>query len=92
MTEHDILTARYFAALNERTAAEHKLRPSRLWQPKLFQDGNAWIALYGEDIASGVVGTGDSPEAAMLDFDAAWVRTVEETRARLCKPEKDIVI
>lgn len=47
-------------------------RPSVLYRPKLSQDGNAWIALYGDNIAVGVVGVGDSPAEAMSAFDVAW--------------------
>lgn len=46
--------------------------PSAIYRPKLFPDGNHWIALYGEDLQSGVVGTGKSPAEAIFDFDRAW--------------------
>ena len=49
------------------------VRPSVLYRPELIQDGNAWLAMYG-DLPTGCVGTGDTPEAAMADFDAAWHR------------------
>lgn len=48
-------------------------RPSVLYRPELLQDGNAWLAMYG-DLPTGCVGAGDTPEAAMADFDAAWHR------------------
>ena len=47
-------------------------RPSVVWKPKLFRDGDQWCALYGGDIQEGVAGFGDSPSAAMLDFDRSW--------------------
>lgn len=47
-------------------------RPCVLWKPCLFIDGNQWCALFGENIQEGVVGFGDSPDAAMWAFDAAW--------------------
>lgn len=47
-------------------------RPAVLFRPTLTLDGNAWIAVYGPDLQVGVVGTGDSPYAAMADFDRAW--------------------
>lgn len=56
--------------------AQH-LRPSVIWQPKLTIDGNQWCALYGQDLLNGVSGFGSTPESAMLDFDAAWVRDLE---------------
>lgn len=48
-------------------------RPSAIYRPELVQDGNAWLAMYG-DLPSGCVGTGDTPEAAMRDFDATWFK------------------
>lgn len=47
-------------------------RPSTIYRPRLFIDGNKWCALYGENIQDGVCGFGDSPEAACDDFDRAW--------------------
>lgn len=47
-------------------------RPSVLFRPKLVQDGNAWIAMYG-DLPTGCVGTGASPQEAMAAFDKAWL-------------------
>lgn len=45
--------------------------PHVLMRPTLIQDGNAWLAIYG-DLPTGVVGTGETPAAAMADFDEAW--------------------
>ena len=47
-------------------------RPCILWKPRLFVDGNQWCALFGDNIQEGVVGFGDSPDAAMWAFDEAW--------------------
>jgi hypothetical protein len=49
-------------------------RPSAVFRPTLTRDGDAWIALYGPDLQVGVAGCGATPEAAMRDFDAAWLR------------------
>lgn len=46
--------------------------PSVLYRPALFPDGTQWCALFGSDLASGVAGFGDTPEAAMAAFDKAW--------------------
>jgi hypothetical protein len=35
-------------------------------------DGNQWCVLCGEDIATGIAGFGDTPEAAMVAFDKAF--------------------
>ena len=53
------------------TAGE-MMRPSVLFRPKIFRDGNQWCALYGEDLQNGVAGFGDSPAEAMHDFDKSW--------------------
>ncbi len=36
---------------------------------KPYMDGNQWCFLFGEDIQSGVVGFGETPYKAMLDFN-----------------------
>jgi len=46
--------------------------PSAVYRPALAIDGNQWCALYGLDLQSGVAGFGDSPAAAMWDFDKNW--------------------
>ena len=53
-------------------AAAAQERPCVLWKPALFRDGDQWCALLGENIQDGVVGFGDSPDAAMWAFDEAW--------------------
>ena len=52
-------------------AYEHQ-RPSVLFRPRVYPDGAAWCALYGDDIQEGVCGFGDSPAAATEAFDKAW--------------------
>jgi len=54
----------------QQSAYEHA-RPSAVFKPTLTQDGNAWLAVYG-DLPTGVVGCGNSPSDAMYDFDRAW--------------------
>lgn len=56
-------------------AVEHG-RPCAVFKPTLTQDGNAWLAVLG-DLPTGVVGCGESPAAAMADFDAAFYKTAE---------------
>ncbi len=53
-------------------AAAEAQRPSVLYRPKLAADGTKWCALYGDDLASGVAGFGDTPAEAMHEFDKAW--------------------
>ena len=57
-------------------AAMHE-RPSAIYRPSISIDGHQWCALYGDNLQDGVAGFGDSPAAAMLDFDAAWHRLLE---------------
>ena len=54
------------------TCIEEWTRPSVVWRPQLSIDGNKWCALYGNNLQDGVVGFGDSPDAAMRDFDKSW--------------------
>ncbi|WP_155956109.1 hypothetical protein [Pseudomonas sp. RL] len=49
-------------------------RPSVRLLPNLRLDGNQWCTYLGDSSEDGVVGYGDTPEAAMLDFDRAWLR------------------
>lgn len=47
-------------------------RPSVVFRAVLSIDGNQYCALLGDDLQSGVAGFGDTPEAAMHDFDKNW--------------------
>lgn len=51
---------------------QEMVRPSVLFKPDLKADGNAWIALYGDNLQVGCAGCGDTPSAAMEDFDKNW--------------------
>lgn len=53
-------------------AAYEHARPSVLFRPALVKDGNQWCALYGANLQEGVAGFGDTPDAAMREFDKAW--------------------
>lgn len=52
--------------------------PAYQLKPKLFQDGNAWIALYGDNIQEGVCGVGKSPYEAFANFDNNWLKKIGE--------------
>lgn len=56
------------------SAAIEQQRPSAIFRPALSIDGNQWCALYGDDLQNGVAGFGDSPDKAMRDFDAQWLK------------------
>ena len=47
-------------------------RPSAIYRPRLFVDGDKYCALYGENLVEGCAGFGDTSEAAMWDFDKNW--------------------
>jgi hypothetical protein len=53
-------------------AAEAYAAPSAVYRPALKMDGSQWCALYGKNLQEGVAGFGDTPAAAMRDFDKAW--------------------
>lgn len=38
-------------------------------RPKVCPDGDQWCCLYGEDIQSGICGFGDTPGAAVADWE-----------------------
>lgn len=54
------------------TVRDFMTEPSVLYRPTLSIDGDKWCALYGENLQDGVAGFGDSPYAAMCDFNCAW--------------------
>jgi hypothetical protein len=53
-------------------AADEYMRPSVLFRPTLSRDGDQWCALYGENLAEGVAGFGETPAKAMWAFDTAF--------------------
>ena len=51
-------------------------RPSVIYKPRIFQDGNKWCAILGECIVDGsLVGWGNSPNDAAVDFDKLWYKS-----------------
>lgn len=66
----------YFAMVKEdiRIIFSEHATPAAIYRPTLSQDGNAWLAIYG-DLPTGVVGTGNSPEEAMQDFNKQWFKS-----------------
>lgn len=43
-----------------------------LLKPKIYKDGDQWCVLYGENIQDGIVGFGDTPYKAVLDWNRNW--------------------
>jgi len=60
------------AAFDVSAAADAHARPSAVYRPRVFMDGDKWCALYGENLQDGVAGFGDSVADAMADFDKGW--------------------
>ena len=67
-----ICHAAHMAQLSIQSAAAQYEAPSVIFRPKVYPDGNMWCALYGEDLQEGVAGFGETPQAAMVDFDNNW--------------------
>jgi hypothetical protein len=80
MAANAIAHAAQMAGVGVQVAAAQYERPSVLYRPSLSIDGNQWCALYGENMQDGVSGFGDSPSAAMWDFDQAWTKNLEVPR------------
>lgn len=71
----------------EQAAREYE-RPSVVFRPKLYADGDQWCALFGENLQEGVAGFGETPAKAMWAFDKAWLE--EKTPdARLPTPNRE---
>lgn len=69
----------YVIKQEEFLAAQDRRKPSVLFRPAIFIDGNLWCALYGENVQDGVAGFGESPSLAMDDFDVNWYKKIEQT-------------
>ena len=53
-------------------AARELTRPSLTLRLVPYKDGNKWCVLYGDDLAVGIAGFGDTPLKACHDFDKAY--------------------
>lgn len=63
------------------TAAREQSRPCVIFRPSVYPDGDQWCALYGDNLQEGVAGFGDTPEAAMRQFDIEWLNARIKRRA-----------
>jgi len=75
--------------LRAQTEATREIqRPATLFKPTLYTNDNLFYAIYGGDgTSSAIIGSGLTPDEALLDFDAAFHRTVEDqTRLALKEP------
>lgn len=75
-SEQGVLNGQYNAAELACRAEEQRARPSVLMKPKLSREGDQWCALYGDNLVTGLVGFGITPEDAMKDFDTNWNKEI----------------
>lgn len=59
---------------------EELTRPSVLYRPRMFIDGDSWCVMYGENVQDAVCGFGASPAEAIADFNRAWFASLPENR------------
>ena len=45
--------------------------------PLLCRDGNQWCCLYGDNIQVGIVGFGDTPHEAVIDWSKSWNKSIK---------------
>jgi hypothetical protein len=69
---------RTLAAMDEmrRYCTAHPGSPAALCQPRLSIRGRAFVALLGPAIEDGIVGFGDTVQAALRAFDAQYSRSL----------------
>jgi len=46
-------------------------------KPKIYQDGNQWCVLYGENIQDGICGFGDTIRKAIQDFNSVFEKEIK---------------
>jgi len=50
------------------------MRPSVIFRPKIYQDGNQFCCLLGENIQEGITAFGNTPDEATRNFDNCWYK------------------
>jgi hypothetical protein len=73
MAANAICHAANMASAAIQQAVSCQMEPSVLYRPRIFQDGNQWCALLGEDLQVGICGWGFSPAEAVAAFNTAWI-------------------
>ena len=48
------------------------MRPSVIFCPRIYQDGNQWCCLLGENLQEGIAAFGNTPDEATRNFDLVW--------------------
>jgi hypothetical protein len=62
--------------------AAHPSSPSAARRPQLLYRGQLWIALLGPNVEEGIVGIGQTVEAAMCAFDAQYLAGLPQPSER----------
>lgn len=75
---NDISNDAYIARMAIVEAAAFIAAAHTRMRPRVFLDGAAWCALYGDNLQEGVAGFGNSPELACADFDQQWGRRLTQ--------------
>jgi len=57
------------AMMNIEMASQIAMEPFTIYKPKILPDGNQWCVLLGDNIQEGVVGFGDTPRKAVVNFN-----------------------
>ena len=68
----DVSNDAYLARMAIVEAAAFASSPAVLYRPTLSADGDQWCALLGDNLQTGVAGFGETPDAAMQAFNAAF--------------------
>ena len=75
------------SSINSQTMQEQsEFNLFTMLKPSIQIDGNQWCVLYGEDLQAGIAGFGDSPHMAIMDFNSAWYKSIEQ-KSETTNPE-----
>ena len=68
----------YFKQMTDEIRTE-STKPSVLYKPKIYPDGNIWCCILG-DIPECIVGLGKTPYEAVCEFDKNFYNELLETK------------
>ncbi len=78
MSEHSFFDHEAACSRSHKAQEEQEFNLFAMLKPQLKRDGNQWSVLYGEDHQGGIIaGFGDSPYAAIMDFNSQWYKKIE---------------
>jgi len=70
------------ALLVEQYFVDHPRSPSAVRRPKVFRQGETFVALLGCDVQHGIVGLGNTVENALRTFDLRYCNALRPPEAR----------